>query len=160
MADRIAIDTGPLIALARADALHLLEQLPIEFACPPEVRAELDEGARSGHSVVAIPWIRVTPLKGPVDPLAVATVDLAEAAVIQLALEPESEISVVCMDDRKARRAALAVSLNVTGSLGLLARAKTLGLIPAIRRFVERAMRKGIWYEPALVSRLLAESNE
>jgi hypothetical protein len=158
VADRIAIDTGPLIALARADALDLVQRLPVNFFCPPEVRAELDEGTRVGHQVVAVPWLRVMPLKGPLDPLAAASVDAAEAAVIQLALE--EGIDLVCMDDRKGRRAALAVGLQVTGSLGLLARAKALGLTPAIRPFVERARVEGIWYDDTLVNRLLADLGE
>lgn len=42
MADRIVVDTGPLIAVARAQAMHVLGALPFEFICPPQVRAELD----------------------------------------------------------------------------------------------------------------------
>ncbi len=158
MADRIVIDTGPLIALARANALDLIERLPIDFFCPPEVQAELDEGTRLGHCAVAAPWLRVMPLKERLDPLAAATVDAAEAAVIQPALE--EGIGLVCMDDRKGRRAALAVGLRITGSLGLLARAKTLGLTAAIRPFIEHAMDEGVWYDHALMSRLLADLRE
>lgn len=158
MADRVAINTGPLVALARAGALDLIGRLPLDFVCPPEVRAELDQGTGSGHLAVTVPWLRVMPLKGGIDPLAAATVDAGEAAVIQLARE--QGIDLVCMDDRKGRRAALVVGLRVTGSLGLLARAKTLGLIPAIRPFIERAMEGGIWYDHALVRRLLADLAE
>jgi hypothetical protein len=49
MAERVVINTGPLIALARAEALDIVGRLPIEFVCPAEVRQELDEGAASGH---------------------------------------------------------------------------------------------------------------
>ena len=48
MAERIVINTGPLIALARMDALDAIGQLPVEFVCPSEVRQELDEGAAQG----------------------------------------------------------------------------------------------------------------
>jgi hypothetical protein len=52
MAERIVINTGPLIALARMDALDVPGQLPYEFICPNEVRAELDEGASFGYQTI------------------------------------------------------------------------------------------------------------
>jgi hypothetical protein len=48
-ADRIVINSGPLIALARADLLSLVETLPFEFICPVEVRAELDARTVLGY---------------------------------------------------------------------------------------------------------------
>ena len=132
--------------------------MPLDFVCPPQVREELDQGTASGHYAVTVTWLEVMPLERPTDPLAAATVDAGEAAVIQLARE--RGIALVCMDDRKARRAALAVGLLVTGSLGLLARAKILGLTAAIRPFVERAMGEGVWYDSALVRRVLADLGE
>ena len=75
-----------------------------------------------------------------------------------LALEHESGL--VCIDDAKARRAARAAGLRVTGSLGLLIRAKELALIPALRPFVERAQRGGIHYHPELVGRILEAVGE
>ena len=41
MAERIVINTGPLIALARMDALDVAGQLPYQFICPSQVREEL-----------------------------------------------------------------------------------------------------------------------
>lgn len=39
-AERIVINTGPLIALARMDALHVPGQLPYQFICPSLDTAE------------------------------------------------------------------------------------------------------------------------
>ncbi|MBI2217166.1 MAG: DUF3368 domain-containing protein [Candidatus Rokubacteria bacterium] len=158
MPETLVIDIGPIVALARAGALDLVARLPIEFVCPPEVKAELDEGQRAGYPAAASAWLKVVPLVTPVDPLATAAVDPGEAAVIQLARE--QGIAVVCIDERKGRRAALAVGLQVTGSLGLLIRSKHLGLTPAVRPFIERAMESGIWYDTGLIRRVLALEGE
>jgi predicted nucleic acid-binding protein len=158
MGDRIAINTSPVLALARADVLELPARMPVEFVCPTEVRTELDDGARAGYLPVHPSWLKVMPLAAPLNALGRAALDPGEAAVIQLALE--QGIATVCLDDRKGRRAALAAGLGVTGSLGLLVRAKTLGLLPAIRPIVERAERGGIWYDPALVRQVLAAVGE
>lgn len=100
----LGIDTGPLVALARAGAVDLVGRLPIECVCPPDVNAELEEGERAGHPAVVAPWRKVTLRVTPVDPLATAAIDRGEAAVIPLARE--RSIPIVCIDDRKGRRAA------------------------------------------------------
>jgi len=156
MAERIVIDTGPIIALARADALGVVAELPIEFVAPIEVRDELDEGVRRGHPAVA--WIQFAPLAIPASPLVLAELDRGEAAVIQLALE--QRISLVGIDERKGRRAAGAAGRAVTGTLGLLGRAKMLGIIPAVRPYVGRMQAMSVWFDEALVRRFLAGLGE
>jgi len=156
--ESIVVNAGPLIALARAGAIDVVGRLPITYVCPLQVRTELDEGARSGYLDIRVPWLEAVPLTTPLDAVAMATLDTGEAAVIQLARE--RSIEWVCIDDRKGRRAALAVGLRVTGSLGLLIRAKIVGLVPAIRPFIERAMSEGVWYDPDLTTRVLAEIGE
>src|SRR5262245_49796410 len=87
MADRVVIDTGPLIALARAGALEIVGALPFEFLCPPEVRRELDADATAGRVDVNPSWLIELALRGPIHPIAAAVLDPGEASVIQLALE-------------------------------------------------------------------------
>jgi predicted nucleic acid-binding protein len=87
-----------------------------------------------------------------------AALDLGEAAVIELALD--RRIEWVCIDDWKGRRTALALGLQVTGTLGLLGRAKRDGLIPAVRPWVEKLTRAGAWYDPELVRRFLVALDE
>ncbi len=158
MADRIVVDTGPVIALARAGALEIVEKLPLEFVCPGEVRDELDDGEARGFLPIRPSWLTVIPLHSPVYGVEETALGRGEAAVIRLATE--QEIRRVCVDDRKGRRAAMAVGLRVTGSLGLLARAKTLGLIKELHPFVQRATKEGIWYEPNLVRQVLQSVGE
>lgn len=153
MAEVLVVNTGPLIALQRMGALHLGQQLPYEVICPDEVRRELDAGVALGHADLRPPWLGVRTVEPPLSPLVRAALDPGEAAVIHLALQLGG--ARVCIDDWKGRRAAAALGLAVTGSLGLLARAKTLGLIPAVRPFVERAVSAGIGYHPTLVQQVL-----
>jgi len=153
MADRLVINTGPLVTLARADLLDVVGQLPLTFVCPREVIEEIAAGVSLGYPEARPKWLVPATLAKPVDPVAQASLDLGEAAVIQLALE--QGIAAVCLDDRKARRAAGAVGLKVTGSLGLLARAKTLGIVPTVRPLVIKLVRAGGFYDEELVRRIL-----
>jgi predicted nucleic acid-binding protein len=158
MAERIVINTGPLIALARMDALDAIGQLPLEFICPVEVRDELDEGVVQGYPLIAPTWLIVVPLSASLSPVSVAALDKGEAAVIQLAIE-QGRLR-VSIDELQGRRIAAALGLNRVGSLGLVARAKTLGIIPAIRPLIEKAMREGIHYHPDLVNLVLTAVGE
>lgn len=120
MAERLVVNTGPLIALRRAEALDFVGRLPVEFLSPAEVRAELLEGARHGHPPISPEWVRFVALAKPLDLVARANLGAGEAAVIELALQ--EGIPRVVIDERRGRRAALAVGLQVTGTLGLFGR--------------------------------------
>lgn len=158
MAERIVINTGPLIALARMGALDVAGQLPYEFICPSEVRDELDEGASLGYQTISPAWLTVIPLNASLSAVGTAALDEGEAAVIQLALD--QGLSRVSLDEVKGRRIATTLGLSVVGSLGLVARAKTLGIIPAMRPLIEKAMSDGVHYHSDLVERLLSSLGE
>lgn len=97
MSERIVINTGPLISLARMGCLEVIGALPFEFLCPAQVQRELDEGEVDGHPRVAPPWVKVTDLARPIPRVSLAALDAGEAAVIQLALE--LNIPLVAIDE-------------------------------------------------------------
>lgn len=82
MPERLVIATGLLITLSRIDCLDVMGRLPFEFLCPDAVRRELDEGEAVGHSRIAPGWLAVRELSGPLPGVALAALDLGEAAVI------------------------------------------------------------------------------
>lgn len=158
MAELLVVNTGPLIALSMADALDVAGKLPFEFICTPQVCDELAQGIVLGLPPIAPDWLRVVALTHPLPALARTTLDPGEAAVIQRALDKNA--AWVCIDDWKGRRAALAVGLKVTGTLGLLLKAKSLNLVVAIRPIVDRLLHHGRWYHPELVKRILDQAGE
>jgi uncharacterized protein len=72
----------------------------------------------------------------------------------------DEHIPIVCIDERKGRRAALAVGLVVTGTLGILGRAKALGLLPSVRPHVEKMVAGGDWFDPTLLARFYTAMGE
>ncbi len=158
MIEKIVVNTSPLLSLTRMQAFDAVGKLPYEFICPAEVKAEIFAGAKQGYETEIPVWLKIVPLKNPLSPLAVASLDAGEAAVIQLALE--QNIKQVCIDELKGRRAALAVGLKIVGSLGLVGKAKTLGLISEIRPFIEKAKNAGIYYNDSLIETFLQSFGE
>ena len=151
----IVTNTSPLIALSHMQAFDLILQLPFDFVCPEEVAQEIWVGVQKGHPVSLPQGISVQKVSQPISPLALAALDSGEAAVIQLALERQSET--VCIDEIKGRRAALSVGLKVVGSLG---KAKMQGLITEIRPLIEKAQQAGIFYDENLVNSFLSSFGE
>jgi predicted nucleic acid-binding protein len=100
MNKRIVVNTSPLIAWEKMQALDLIEKLPFDFICPSQVQTEILAGAAKGHPVNFPTWIKVLSLETPLSALALASLDAGEAAVIELALE--QNIPLVCLDEIKA----------------------------------------------------------
>jgi predicted nucleic acid-binding protein len=158
MTEKIVINTSPLLAFSRMQAFDLIGRLPFEFISPAEVENEILIGAKQGYDAQIPLWLKIETLKSPLSSLAVASLDAGEAAVIQLALE--QNIETVCIDELKGRRAAKAVGLNVVGSLGLLGKAKTKGLIAEVKSFLEKAIQAGIYYDEKLIENFLRSLGE
>jgi predicted nucleic acid-binding protein len=158
MPNRIVIDTGPLISLAAGGVLHLLRDLPHDFLVPEEVRLEIETGERVGRARVDLSGVKIVESSVPVDAVTMSLLGRGEAAVIHYALH--HEVGIVCIDEKKGRRIARAVDLEVVGTLGLLLEAKKLGLLEAIAPIVERLRVFGIWFDRQLLERVLTFTQE
>lgn len=158
MAEALVINTGPIVALCLAGATEFVGRLPFEFLAPTEVAAEVAAGQRLGYRVAVPEWVSDVALEQPVGALGQSTLDAGEAAVIELALQ--RRISLVAIDEARGRRAASAAGLTVTGSLGLLGRAKARGLVTAVAPYVAAMRTSGAYLDDALVRRFLDAMGE
>lgn len=144
MATRVS-DSTPLIAFARIGRLQLLREIVDRLEVPEAVWEEL-VGARERSGAVEIlraDWIVVRAVLN-VPPTLLVTLDRGESEVIALAEQLRAEE--VLLDERAARALALSRGLRVTGTIGLLVRAKERRLIPEVRPVAEEMRRRGIRY--------------
>ena len=157
--EAIAVNTGPLIALVACHSLDLLKQLHRHVLVLTAVVDEFGRGGAGAGVDAGLPaWLEVRALTAPVPPLLVAHLDEGEASAIALALE--ARVPLVAIDERRGRLIARDVGLTVTGTLGLLLRAKRLGIIDAVAPRLTAMRQKGIWLGEALVRHVLAEAKE
>lgn len=155
------VNASPLIFLARIDHLPLLWRLAEEVLVPSAVVREVLAGQDLPPALVrleALPDLRVAP---PVElPDEVAGWDLGAGESQVLALAASRPACEAVVDDLQARRCAKSLGIAVTGTLGLLLRAKKAGLIPAVRPLVEELLRSRLYLTEALVEAALAEVGE
>ena len=125
----LVINTGPIIALVAAlGDLSILKSLYSRVVVPYKVCQELTVDNASRFAVKEFQqdsWLEKPSSPIPVTPLLKGILDPGEAAVIQVAAN--ESISTVCIDEPVGRRVARMSGLLVTGSLGILLRAKREG---------------------------------
>jgi uncharacterized protein len=146
-------NTGPLVALAKVDALTLLKALFTDVHIPPAVHGELlaKAGAEAHrlHQAMA-DFVHVTALS-PV-PLTVEQLTRFLGAGEQQAIALAHEkTALLLMDDRSGRSAARRLGVTVTGTAGLLVQAKQAGLIPQIRPLLDAMRQAGYYLSDALL---------
>ena len=153
----VIVNTSPLIAFQRAGLLPLLTKLPFDLRTTADVIAELAAGQEHDLPLIEID-LPLIELKSIVHPSLAAELHPGEASVIQAAMENEG--AMVWIDERRGRFKADALGLPVVGTLGVLARAKSRGLIGALRPIVETMISNGIWMRPVLVETFLEAHGE
>jgi len=145
------VDTTVLIALARLERLDLLSLLYERVFAPHAVQREalvhparpdtrLIREALAGGSVELVD----PPDRAPRSP-ELAGLGAGETAAIAAA---HALGAVVVLDDRRARRAAVALGLDVIGSVGLLIEARRRGLIAAAEPLVRELQAAGFRIGP------------
>jgi uncharacterized protein len=85
-------------------------------------------------------------------------ISIPAAEVIVLALEQHADL--VIMDERMGRRHATRLGLTVTGTLGVLLRAKAQGLIPRVAPHIENLVQSGLWLDKRLIVETLRLASE
>ena len=164
MSQRLLVaDSRPLIALVRLGLLALPQQLFAEVLVTATVWGEVTTlPARSEHADLRAAqqqgWLKVVD-----DPATIAALfagpllDDGERTALSLSLALGCD---VLIDERRGRLAAEAAGLNVLGTLGLLVRARQLGLIGPVRPLAERLLGSGYHLARSLVDNALAALGE
>ena len=142
----VVSDAGPLIALGRLDLLHVLGLLFTQVQVPEVVIAECL--ARPGNPDTA--RIQAALDSGLLQscappPVLLAGLEAGESAAITRALQIGAAL---LMDERAGRAHAEQLGLAVTGTLGVLVRARRRGLIGPLGPLVTRLRASGQRAQP------------
>jgi len=159
---RIVISNAtPLIGLSLINNLHLLKVLYDEVLVPPAVYAEVLTGGPDRPGSIELQnaiWIKKTQLQDPRRADLLSDLDRGEAEVLALAQELNADL--VIMDERLGRRHAKRLGLTLTGTLGVLLRAKAQGHIDKVRPWIGELQKGGIHLSDFLVEEALQLAEE
>jgi predicted nucleic acid-binding protein len=159
----IVSNTGPLIALAKVDALGLLTALFGAVHISPAVQRELlgKTGVEADRLDQALnsDWLTVAArpeLSAPMEIL-LRSIDAGERESIALAQKLALPLII---DDRLGRAAARQLGVSVTGTVGVLIEAKRSGQLAAIRPMLEVMRTEGYWLSDELMALALRLASE
>jgi hypothetical protein len=156
----VIVNNTPLVVLWLLGRLDILRDLYGEVWIPETVRDEFlaAESSLRQAALANAPWIRVISVADVQHARAYTGLDQGEAEVIALAVERKA--SLVIVDERRGRRYAARMGLNVTGSLGILLLAKERTLISALAPLLEEIERAGLYLAPELKAQVLSLAGE
>lgn len=146
---RIVIaDASCLIALDNVSEIELLNKLYEQIFVTPEVAGEVGDSLPD--------WVdtRSSSNRTLIDQLS-ATLEIGEATSIALALEMDD--CVLIIDEKKGRRTAMELGIEITGTFGVLKKGLEDGLIVEPETIVQRLETAGFRISDALKADLRAK---
>ncbi len=151
MPDIVISDTSCLILLDKIKELDLLKKVYKNIVTTPEVAREFVEELPE--------WIKLESVKDRKYQEFIQTqVDLGEASAMALAKEKDNPL--LLLDDLKARKLASKLNLRFTGTLGLINKAKQVGVISKIKPLLDKLVSSDFRISEKIIDELLKINGE
>ncbi|MBE8714507.1 DUF3368 domain-containing protein [Sphingobacterium hungaricum] len=157
---KVVSNTTPILSLLKISKLHLLHDLYEIITIPEAVFLEIEAGKhlKSYINLVELKWIEIKKINNLQSLDFFFDLDYGEAEVLVLAKELEADL--VILDENLGRRYAQQLGLNVTGTLGVLLKAKQRNLIKSVRECLLELIENNVWISPAICDKVLQLANE
>lgn len=159
---KVVSNSSPIIHLAKIGKLSLLREYFNTIMVPESVFKECVAEGKDRKEVEAIKkaeWIRVAEVQDKkLVKLLQSSLDDGESEAIALSLESGADL--ILLDDSDAREKARIYGLTVTGTLGVLLRAKKDRKISSLKENIIKLRESGFWVSDFVEERLLEASGE
>lgn len=150
----------PIISLALIGQLQLLEALYGQVLIPNAVREEVMAGGDKvgSHELAHALYIKSVSVTNVKCDDSLNDLDQGEAEVIVLAQEQKADL--VIIDELLGRRHAKRLGLSVTGTIGVLLRAKQEGHLERLAPYLDQLQRAGIHLSTRLIEQAIYLAGE
>jgi hypothetical protein len=150
----VVVDSAPVILLSGLGQFHLLRERFAEILIPPCVEREVvaegqgRPGQRELQDAIVAGWARRSPVvdQALLVRLRRPTLSLADSEVIACAIE--NGRATVVTDDGALRRLCREEQLPVSGTVGVLVRARLDGKIQALKPLLDQLIAEGFRLDP------------
>lgn len=158
---RIIVNSTPLIILCNVGRVDILQKLYGQIVIPEAVYEEVTAKKDSAcQQLVLADWIHVERIKEQTaKKMYQAKLHDGEVEVMILAQE-DKNTELVIIDDNAAKKTAKYLGLNVTGTLGVLLKAKRMGIIKEVSPIISEMRKKGFYVSGYLERIILEQAGE
>jgi hypothetical protein len=157
---KVVLNTTPIISLLKIGKLHVLQELYGQVLIPQEVYHEVEAGKNKEYyaDLSKIDWIKIKKIKNPDSLSYFLDLDKGEAEAIILASESKADL--IILDESLGRFHAKHAKLKLTGTIGVLLKAKKSGFISEIKPLLLELKAKNVWISDVLLKKILILANE
>lgn len=159
---KVILNSIPLIILSSIDKLNILKELYNEVYIPESVFREVTENQDSACAkIIEVPdWIHVERIENVEEKkMYRAKLHNSEVEVIVMAQEAGKDALAV-IDDKVAKKTAKYLGIQVTGTLGVLLKAKEKGIISDIGPLLSEMRRIGFYVSDTLMNFVTQKARE
>lgn len=142
---KVVSNTTPLIALADIGQLELLHKLYGEIMIPEAVFNEV-ESELARMMVSKAEWIKKVKVHHP-DRKSLFSSRLHAGEVEAIILAEEENANLLIMDDNAAKKTAKYLGFQVTGTLGVIVKAKQNGYIENVEKYLDLLINDGLYVD-------------
>ena len=153
---KVIVNSTPLIVLGNAGLLEILQKLYGRILVPEAVYQEVTAKDDAAGKILlnGADWIQVEQVQNQSDARIFSSrLHAGEVEVMLLAREQKADLLII--DDNAAKSTAKYLGMKVTGSLGVLLRAKQMGFLEDINDAMERIIRNGFYVSEALKKHII-----
>ncbi|MFO7657506.1 MAG: DUF3368 domain-containing protein [Bacteroidales bacterium] len=160
MPEKVVSNTTPIICLLKLSKLDLLKELYKKIFIPEAVYQEISNGKNKGYyqDLSKIDWITIQKIQDKTALKYFLELDAGEAEAIILATEIGANLIIV--DEKLGRFHAKHAGLKVTGTVGLLLKAKSKGIIGQVKPLLYELKEKDVWLDDKLIESILLKTGE
>ena len=157
---KVVSNTTPIISLLKIGKLQIFKDLYDEIFIPQEVFNEIEAGKNKEFytDLSKIEWIKIEKINNEKALSYFLDLDKGEAEAIVLANEKEADL--IILDESLGRFHAKHTGLKVTGTIGILLKAKQLGYITELKPLLFELRTKNVWLSDSLIENALKLANE
>lgn len=147
----VIADTSCLILLSKVDELAILKLNYNRILITPEIADEFDQELPD--------WFEVMRVKDRgLQLLLQDSLDLGESTALALAMETNN--ATVILDDLKARKLAQKLGLKITGTIGVIIKAKLKGNIPSAKKILKKILNTDFRVNANVIDEAIRQAGE
>ena len=151
MPKTVISDTSTLILFSKIDEFELLHQVYGDLITTPEIAKEFGDTLPE--------WIKIqSATDKKYQDFLYTQVDNGEASAIALASEFDDVL--LLLDDLKARKLAIRLNFKITGTLGIIHRAKQMAIIDKVKPLIDKLLITDFRVADNIVEEILRLNNE
>lgn len=156
MDEAAVVNASPLIYLAHANLIDLLQVAGPEILVPMPVSTEIRRRGKADPTVKVLdgtPWLKEIEAAPEASRVRLWDLGPGETSVLSWAIAHPGARAI--LDDLAGRRCAETLGIPLIGTLGLVLKARNQGLIPAARPVVNQLVEAGMYLSESLISKAL-----